>query len=103
MTIRKIAISALVFLASSASAGEYQTYTGIAILNSSAEEGGVRFCNYIVERLDTGQRVGAMTLAIRVADLKPGASSVLYCPKTLPILPPEVINEALRLLSNKGI
>lgn len=105
MTIRKIAISALVFLASSASAGEYQTYTGIAILKDSVEKDGMRFCNYDVERLDTGGNIGAMSLAIRVTALAPGASSALYCPKTLPILPPEVINEALRLLSNrdKGI
>lgn len=91
---------ALMFLASTATASE-QTYTGIAILQDSTEENGVRFCNYVVERLDNGQRVGGLSLAIRVSALAPGASSVLYCPKTLPILPPEVINEALRLLQRK--
>lgn len=100
--MNKIAISALILLASTATAGEFQTYTGIAILKDSVEENGVRFCNYAVERLDTGDKIGAMSLAIRVSALAPGASSVLYCPKTLPILPPEVINEALRLLQQKG-
>lgn len=94
-------IFALALLAFPSAAGEFQTYSGIAILKDSVEENGIRFCNYDVERLDTGDKVGAMSLAIRVSALAPGASSVLYCPKTLPILPPEVINEALRLLNNK--
>lgn len=94
-------VFALALFAFPSVAGEFQTYSGIAILKDSMEEDGVRFCNYAVERLDTGERIGAMSLAIRVSALAPGASSVLYCPKTLPILPPEVINEALRLLNNK--
>lgn len=98
----RTAIFALALLAFPSAAGEFQTYSGIAILKDSTEEGGIRFCNYDVERLDTGERVGGMSLAIRVSSLKPGASSVLYCPKTLPILPPEIINEALRLLQQKG-
>jgi hypothetical protein len=93
---------ALALLATTAAAEEFQTYSGIAILQDSTEQDGVRYCNYVVERLDDGERVGAMSLAIRVSSLKPGASSVLYCPKTLPILPPEIINEALRLLQQKG-
>ena len=97
----RAAIFALALLAYPATAGDFQTYSGIAILQDSTEENGVRFCNYVVERLDNGERIGGMSLAISVSKLKPGASSVLYCPKTLPILPPEVINEALRLLSNK--
>lgn len=100
--MNKIAIFALAMIASTATAGEFQTYSGIAILKDSVEENGIRFCNYDVERLDTGDKVGAMSLAIRVSALAPGASSVLYCPKTLPILPPEIINEALRLLQQKG-
>lgn len=99
--MNKIAISTLILLASTASAGEFQTYSGIAILKDSTETNGLRFCDYDVERLDTGQKIGAMSLAIKVSALAPGASSVLYCPKTLPILPPEVINEALRLLHRK--
>lgn len=98
----RTAIFALAMIASTATAGEFQTYSGIAILQDSTEEGGVRFCNYVVERLDNGERIGGMSLAINVSKLKPGASSVLYCPKTLPILPPEIINEALRLLQQKG-
>lgn len=97
----RAAIFALAMIASTATAGEFQTYSGIAILQDSTEERGVRFCNYVVERLDTGDRIGGMSLAISVSKLNPGASSVLYCPKTLPILPPEIINEALRLLNNK--
>ena len=102
MIARKIAALAIAFLAPTATAGEFQTYSGIAILQDSTEENGVRFCNYVLERLDNGQRIGGLSLAIRVSALAPGASSVLYCPKTLPILPPEVINEALRLLNSKG-
>ena len=102
MSARNIGIFALAFLASTATAGEFQTYTGIAILRDSAEEDGVRYCNYAVERLDNGQHIGALSLVIRLSTLKPGASSALYCPKTLPILPPEIINEALRLLSERG-
>lgn len=100
--MNKIAIFALAFVASTAVAGEFQTYSGIAILKDSMEQNGLRFCNYDVENLDTGDKVGAMSLALKISALKPGASSVLYCPKTLPILPPEVINEALRLLQQKG-
>ena len=100
--MKKIAIFTFALLASTATANEFQTYSGIAILQDSTERDGARFCNYVVERLDNKERIGAMSLAISVSKLKPGASSVLYCPKTLPILPPEIINEALRLLSKKG-